>query len=80
MEKVIITSSKNLKESNNYCLKTVEFNPNVKEFVLKPNICSKYKSGSGNITNVKIVEALIEILLENYEAEHIYSQGIKSHF
>lgn len=71
MEKIIITSSKNLKEKISYCLETIDFNPSSNEFILKPNICSKYKSGSGHITNVNIVEALIELLIKNYGAEKI---------
>ncbi|MHA1659821.1 MAG: DUF362 domain-containing protein [Promethearchaeota archaeon] len=71
MEKIIIISSKNLKDKICYCLETIDFKPISNEFVLKPNICSKYKSGSGHVTNVKIVEALIEVLINDYRAKKI---------
>jgi uncharacterized protein (DUF362 family) len=71
IEKIVITNSKNLKEKIRYCLETINFKPSSKEFVLKPNICSKYKSGSGHITNVKIVDELIELLIKNYAAKRI---------
>jgi uncharacterized protein (DUF362 family) len=60
-----------LKEKINYCLETIDFKPSSNEFVLKPNICAKYKSSSGHITNVKIVDALIELLIKNYQAKKI---------
>ncbi|NVM19934.1 MAG: DUF362 domain-containing protein [Candidatus Lokiarchaeota archaeon] len=71
IEKVVIVNSKNLKEKIKYCLETVEFNPSSNEFVLKPNIVSRVKSGSGHITDLRIVESLIELLNEEYDAEKI---------
>lgn len=52
-------------------METIDYKPSSNEFVLKPNICSKYKSGSGHVTNVKIVEALIDVLINGYRAKKI---------
>lgn len=71
MDNVVIVDSKNLKDKIKYCLKTVNFEPSSKEFVIKPNIVSKFKSGSGHITDIRIVDTLIEILNEDYNAEKI---------
>ncbi len=71
MEKIVIVDSKNLKEKIKYCLETVDFKPSSNEFVLKPNIVTRYKSGSGHITNIRLVESLIELLNDQYGAEKI---------
>lgn len=71
MEKIVIVDSKNLKEKIRYCLETVDFKPSSNEFVLKPNIVTRYKSGSGHITDIGLVESLIELLNEDYGAERI---------
>lgn len=68
MEKIVIVDSKNLKDNIKYCLETVDFVPSSDEFVLKPNIVSRVKSGSGHITDLRIVEALIELLNKDYAA------------
>ncbi|NVM35290.1 MAG: DUF362 domain-containing protein [Candidatus Lokiarchaeota archaeon] len=52
-------------------METLEFKPNSNKFVLKPNIVSKFKSGSGHITDIRIVKSLIELLNEYYGAEEI---------
>ncbi|MFX1307404.1 MAG: DUF362 domain-containing protein, partial [Promethearchaeota archaeon] len=64
-------NSKNLKKKIKYCLETVDFKPSSNEFVLKPNIVFRHKSGSGHITDIRIIESLIEILNENYDARKI---------
>ncbi|MFX0069626.1 MAG: DUF362 domain-containing protein [Candidatus Hermodarchaeota archaeon] len=71
MEKIVIANSNNIKESIKYCLETVEFKPNSNKFVLKPNIVFEHKSGSGHITDIRIVESLIELLNNYYDAEEI---------
>ena len=71
IDKLVIVESKNIKDKILYCLETLNFKPSSNEFVLKPNIVSKYKSGSGHITDIRIVESLIEILNENYDAKNI---------
>ncbi|MFX1320553.1 MAG: DUF362 domain-containing protein [Promethearchaeota archaeon] len=71
IDKLIIVGSKNIKDKVKYCLETIDFKPSSNEFVLKPNIVYKHKSGSGHITDIRIVESLIEILNENYNAKKI---------
>ncbi|MFW9951219.1 MAG: DUF362 domain-containing protein [Candidatus Thorarchaeota archaeon] len=71
IDKLIIVDSKDLKNKIKYCLETIDFKPSSNEFVLKPNIVSKHKSGSGHITDIRIVGALIEILNEYYNAKKI---------
>jgi len=71
IDKLVIVESKNIKNKIIYCLETIDFKPSSNEFILKPNIVYKHKSGSGHITDIRIVESLIEILNENYDAKKI---------
>ncbi|MFW9951066.1 MAG: DUF362 domain-containing protein [Candidatus Thorarchaeota archaeon] len=71
IDKLVIVESKDLKSKIKYCLETVDFTPSSNEFVLKPNIVYKHKSGSGHITDIRIVDSLIEILNESYNAKKI---------
>ncbi|MFW9773874.1 MAG: hypothetical protein ACFFEO_17110 [Candidatus Thorarchaeota archaeon] len=78
MDKVVIVDSKNLKNKIKYCLKIVNFKHSSNEFVLKPNIVSKYKSGSGHITDIRIVDTLIEILFSLVILSKTFIMEIKS--
>ncbi|MFX0083949.1 MAG: DUF362 domain-containing protein [Candidatus Hodarchaeota archaeon] len=71
MDKLVIVESKNLQNRIKYCLETVDFKPSSNEFVLKPNIVAKFKSGSGHITDIRIIRAVVEILNEYYNAKKI---------
>ncbi len=71
-EKVIIRPIKNLKNDVRECLEAVEFNPKYNEVVLKPNGVSVYKSGSGHVTDLRLVDALIQVLREQYHTTKIF--------
>jgi uncharacterized protein (DUF362 family) len=72
MSKVIIREITNLKKDISYCLDEVNFSPRFKEIVIKPNVLSYLKSGSGFVTDVRIVEKLIEVLLEKFNIRKIF--------
>lgn len=71
-EKVIIHPARDLVEDVRHCLEAVEFSPKYKEVVLKPNVVSTYKSGSGHITDLRLVDALIRVLREKYGTGKIF--------
>jgi len=72
MGKVIIRKITTLKETIGSCLDELGFKPKYREIILKPNVLSYLKSGSGFITDVKVVRALIQALLERYEIDRIF--------
>jgi uncharacterized protein (DUF362 family) len=71
-EKVIIHPSSNLVSDVCECLEAVEFTPKYNEVVLKPNAVTTYKSGSGHVTDLRLVDALIQVLRETYHTGKIF--------
>jgi len=71
-EKVIIHSARNLFADVRHCLNAVEFTPKHNEIILKPNAVSIYKSGSGHVTDLRLVDALIQVLREKYGTGRIW--------
>ncbi|MFH1825342.1 MAG: DUF362 domain-containing protein [Candidatus Firestonebacteria bacterium] len=72
MDKVIIKQIKNLKKDIADVLDELNFTPKHNEIIIKPNVLAYLKSGSGFITDVKIVRALVQVLLDKYDIEKIY--------
>lgn len=72
VSKIIIKKITNLTKDVKECLDEINFTPRFKEIVIKPNVLSYLKSGSGFVTDVKIVRALIRVLLDKYNIDKIF--------
>jgi uncharacterized protein (DUF362 family) len=71
-EKVIIHPAGNIVENIRKCLEAVEFHPKYREVVLKPNAVDNLKSGSGHVTDLRLVDALIKVLRDVYGTTRIF--------
>lgn len=73
MSKVVIQpATENLQENIRECLKTLNYTPCSEEIVIKPNVLKGFPSGSGHVTNVKIVSELIKVLQNDYHVKKIF--------
>jgi len=73
MNKVVIKpAAENLQETMREGLSTLDYAPCSKDVVIKPNVLKGLTSGSGHVTNAKIVRELIKVLQNDYHVEKIF--------
>jgi len=73
MSKVVIKPvTENLQENIRECLRTLNYSPCSEEIVIKPNVLKGLPSGSGHVTNVKIVRELINVLRNDYNTKKVF--------
>lgn len=69
--RVYIGAEGELQTALHQALDFLQFTPLYKDVLLKPNLVRAYRSGSGNITDVRVVKAVIDVLIERYPLNSI---------
>ncbi|MEW6088091.1 MAG: DUF362 domain-containing protein [bacterium] len=72
METVVINPADNLYAAIADCIEKVGFSPKHREIIIKPNLVASLPSGSGFITDVRLIRALIKVLNDKFQPEKIY--------
>lgn len=71
-ERVFIGDAGRLRSALRQALDYTRFSPAHQAVIIKPNLVRAFRSGSGNITDVKVVRALIDVLLARYSIDRIF--------
>ena len=66
MKKVVINPANDLYKAVSDCIEKINFSPVYPEIIIKPNLVAPLSSGSGFVTDVKVVRALIQVLNDKF--------------
>ncbi|MDD5772157.1 MAG: DUF362 domain-containing protein [bacterium] len=72
MKKVVINPADNLYKAISDCIEKINFSPVYPEIIIKPNLVAPLSSGSGFVTDVKVVRALIQVLNDKFAVKNIF--------